>query len=380
VRSSNRLPALILLLVGIVLLGGCAKDNTDTTSPPVAEAIYVGSDACKTCHQDVWNAVDGSGHPHMLTAIEGNQKPGAPLLLPDMPPGGRAWRDIRYVIGGFGWKARFVGTDGKVIIGADAQYNLPTEQYPTPESIMDPVETPPNYDYACFRCHTTGPGRTSGTFAEAGVRCEACHGPGSLHIASPSGNPLVRDDSAALCGGCHYRNETGDRIMAADGFIEHNAQYEELKESPHKEMKCATCHAVHTGVRRDQVGGIVKQCTSSGCHSGLNVDHFGDVDCVTCHMPYATKSARSRDKYVADVRTHIFKIHEGPESQTQMFESSTEGSFVKEGFGVTLDYVCYQCHRDDQDVGGSNSRKTLQQLAAKAQEIHESDQKLAGAR
>jgi hypothetical protein len=92
-------------------------------------------------------------------------------------------------------------------------------------------------------------------------------------------------------------------------------------------------------------------------------------------MPYATRSARSRDEYFGDVRTHIFKIHGGPEDQTQMFD---DAGAVKDGYGVTLDFVCYQCHKNEQGVGGSNSTKTLQQLAATV--IHPPNKKSADAR
>jgi hypothetical protein len=151
-----------------------------------------------------------------------------------------------------------------------------------------------------------------------------------------------------------------------------------MKDGPHSDLKCADCHDPHAGVRRGQAGGIVRDCSS--CHAEIEVDHFGNLDCITCHMPYATESARSRDPYVADVRTHIFKIHEGPEDKAQMVEQIGGASYVKQGFGVTLDHVCYQCHRNEQGVGGSNSTKSLQQLAAKARLIHAGNDKIAEAR
>jgi hypothetical protein len=83
-------------------------------------------------------------------------------------------------------------------------------------------------------------------------------------------------------------------------------------------------------------------------------------------MPYATKSATSINKYVADMKTHIFKIN--PEEEGEMF--SKDGSIANGSTGVTLEYVCYQCHRDYQSVGGTESRKTRRQLSAKATDFH----------
>jgi peroxiredoxin len=73
----------------------------------------------------------------------------------------------------------------------------------------------------CLRCHTTGMGRPGG-FRDAGavasasdlarVGCEACHGPGSAHVAegaSPRGTILGLADKCdscvilQICGGCH---------------------------------------------------------------------------------------------------------------------------------------------------------------------------------
>ena len=73
------------------------------------------------------------------------------------------------------------------------------------------------------------------------------------------------------------------------------------------------------------------------------------------------------------MRTHIFKIHEGAEGQASMFETAGGTTYVKQGFGVTLDDACYSCHKDEAGVGGAFSTQTLAQLRAKAESIHETD-------
>lgn len=66
----------------------------------------------------------------------------------------------------------------------------------------------------CLKCHTTGFGEESGFVSEektphlANKQCEACHGPGSLHVAEPA-NPKVTKPMkdyvhrAEVCIRCH---------------------------------------------------------------------------------------------------------------------------------------------------------------------------------
>jgi hypothetical protein len=54
-----------------------------------------------------------------------------------------------------------------------------------------------------------------------------------------------------------------------------------------------------------------------------------------------------------------------------MFETVGTNTYVKQGYGVTLDFACYSCHKDEAGVGGEFSIKTLAQLRAKAESIHD---------
>jgi hypothetical protein len=369
-----------LVLVGCfaivpILATGCADEKEVGTKPPTPNA-YVGAAACASCHADIAATVSASLHPHMVTVVNG-QRPADPTGLPDLPPGGSPWADFKYVIGGSGWKALFVTTDMQVATGAGSQYNIPTAQFSQGEWVAYHTGTATPYNYACFRCHTTGPDERGNTFNQPGVQCEACHGQGKSHASSGGGSGnIVRDDSALACGQCHSHDPAGSRIAAANGFIASEQQYAELKEGPHAGRKCTECHDPHKGLRRGQAGGIVRDCTSAGCHPTIVSNHRGGGSaprCIDCHMGRATMSARSVSKYQGDVRTHIFRIHDGAEGQAAMFETVGAETYVKQGYGVTLDFACYSCHQDEQGNGGEFSIKTLAELRARARDYHDSD-------
>ncbi len=66
-------------------------------------------------------------------------------------------------------------------------------------------------DLDCVSCHVTGFGQPGGSNLAhlAGltdVQCEACHGPGSLHVKAPARGPnshIIAQPDATICAGCH---------------------------------------------------------------------------------------------------------------------------------------------------------------------------------
>ena len=208
----------------------------------------------------------------------------------------------------------------------------------------------------------------AGEFFAGGVHCEQCHGEGAIHAFTRSSDDIEVDRSSAFCGTCHYRNED-HTIAASGGFIKHHEQYDEMIAAGHASLSCNDCHDPHKTVKHGQMGGIIKNCTE--CHSEITngTEHRG-ADCETCHLPYATKTAVMRTIYQGDIQTHIFKINTAADGE--MFNE--DGSKAIGTTGVTLDYVCYQCHRDPNGEGGDGgftSRKTLEQLSDYATGYHD---------
>lgn len=162
--------------------------------------------------------------------------------------------------------------------------------------------------------------------------------------------------SSAFCGQCHIRGEK-EKIPAAGGYIQHHEQYNELLAGPHKSLDCVVCHNPH----KKSEFSIKKDC--SACNEKQanafrgSVHESVGISCVKCHMPKATKSAIIKNKYEADIRTHLFKINIYPKAE--MFYKETkldkegkpvldkggkpEFSEFAKGF-VTLNFACLGCH------------------------------------
>jgi hypothetical protein len=390
--------------------------------PPNPGLEFIGSESCQTCHTEKYNDWVASGHPYKFSVIENGQAPDYPAeavnfqsgWMTYLGDGSHDWSDIAGVIGGYGWKARFVGTDGHIVGTAGSSYSTGLGQnqfnfyggedhgwadyHPGDEKI---------YNYGCFKCHTTG-GTQEGTwlsgveglgnFTEGGVGCEGCHGPGSMHVSDPSTENIDRvyefahldnsvggldingtvqtpdengDDVVFLCGTCHNRDYKSP-INASKGFIKHHEQWDEFVTTAHSAtgQTCITCHDPHKRTIWDGEG-ITKTCNT--CHSTqeATTHHSASAGCIDCHMPYAAKSGAKigESGFKGDIRSHLMKITVDTES---MFNE--EGTFVRddEGRAASLSpaYSCLGCHNDDPNDNIPD--KTLEQAVAAARNMHKS--------
>ncbi len=371
---------------------------------------YVGSAKCGECHAAEYAEHMNSGHPYKLTKVVDGKKVERPFDnvtggvpdpadIPGFDPA-LSWNDVSYVIGGFGWKARYVGTDGYIITGAadtgTTQWNFPKDfgNGITFDEKWVAYNAGKQKAYNCGSCHTTGwvpcpdgaaaddpcrqdglPGM-AGNFFAGGVQCEACHGPGSQHAEHPNFVEAKVDRSPELCGECHIRDAV-ESVNAKGGFIKHHEQYEELFASKKHSMRCIDCHDPHKSVLYSDAdleeapaepinpdGGIRISCTT--CHVGFDSNQKSNymqnnLACVDCHMPRIVKSAQGdAAQYSGDIRTHFFHIN----TAEGMSQFTADGSEA-EPF-VTLDFSCKVCHRAD----GSASDKTDAELSTHAMGYH----------
>jgi predicted CXXCH cytochrome family protein len=266
------------------------------------------------------------------------------------------------------------------VTGSDVQYNLPVPHALLPGEFVpylpDQMTALP-FDYERFRRVTTGP-RTltesdglregnregiEGTWAEDGVQCEACHGPGSAHVANPSAGLIDVGSSPELCAACHADPDNPLVIPAKDDFIAGAHQYAEVQASPHAGFACTTCHDPHASSTYDRDRGIRNDCMachgdqSMALHEGLTFvwdDYTEEITCESCHMPFAAQTGAASRFIVAgetvarigDTRSHIMTIDTDYDDPLEMF--TADGSEVlrdEQGrASVTACFACVRCH------------------------------------
>ncbi|MEW6600315.1 MAG: hypothetical protein AB1499_05045 [Nitrospirota bacterium] len=334
---------------------------------PAAGKGYVGSNICSVCHTDQFNDFVQSGHPYKLRITDGatptsetdplsalltnsggntiasvvalnydasvcvdadlNGKcdVGSPAIDADSD-GKLDWSAVNYVIGGWGWKARWgindasgndktglVWSAASLVGGFGAQFNMLAA-----DTSLDTTGNRADWStygsasgqgkkYQCAMCHNTNGviinadpdhldcksssvtsertepwASTSMTYAShggfyseftfSGVQCEACHGPASTHIKTQLAADIVKNTSKDVCGKCHIRatnttvTNAGSKNDECSGDM--NAEY--LNNGA---PSTANDFNGHHEQYNEMVG-----VNGDGVHASL--------DCVDCHNPH----------------------------------------------------------------------------------------------
>jgi len=387
--SSRRLRILLALLVVALTVAACAGGEQGPPGPqgdqgppgprgaagPPGESagdvapIFVGAETCSACHGDIYETYMQSGHPHILTAVVEGQAPEYPFSSVPNPPDGYTWDDIKYVVGGYAWKARFIDQDGNLITGDAAQYNLKNEVLGMGDEWVA-YHAGEEVPYDCASCHTTGT-VSSTDWQLDGVQCEACHGPASLHVNDPTNVSLRPSipETSDTCLKCHVNLD--EAVVGEDGvFIRHDEIYGNTYQSKHNTLECMDCHNPHaTTVYRDEgpalASGVTVDCAS--CHwqeATFYPPLHRAPDCVDCHMPNLIKTAEGDEsRPMGDVSAHFFAIN--PYTFDQ-FTEGDDGNLVSESY-ATLVYACGSCHSE----AGFATVKSTEDMLAFAQGYHD---------
>ncbi len=387
-------PWLAALLIALVL-GGAAgawllPRGTPPASAPAASAAYAGSQACAGCHAKQHAAWQGSQHQlamqHATDAtVLGDfadahftyagitstffRRDGRFFVRTDGPDGRLAEFEVKYVFGLAPLQQYLVEfPDGRIqalSIAWDARpkaqggqrwYHLYPKERITHTDPLHWTRGMQNWNYMCAECHSTAVRRNydpgSDTFktgwSEISVGCEACHGPGSAHIAwakdkrsDPARGLVVRFDERAgvhwaiqpasgnaarstprtsskeidTCALCHARRgqiwephvpgkpiaDTHQPALLTEGLYEADGQMRDevynygsfLQSRMHAAgVTCSDCHDPHSGKLRVPGDGVCLQCHAATkyplpAHTG-HPDTPQAQACPACHMPTRT--------------------------------------------------------------------------------------------
>jgi predicted CXXCH cytochrome family protein len=152
---------------------------------------------------------------------------------------------------------------------------------------------------SCLECHTTGFDASTGTFAEEGVACEACHGP--YQKEHPS-TPMPVTPDYTLCARCH-KTTTDEWQASKHGQIG---------------LNCESCHNPHSQKPlADTVNDLCTNCHKDTGQSFTHGTHANSgLQCSDCHMSAASHT------------------------------SSTGGLFATGHTFVVGSEACINCHKD----------------------------------
>jgi cytochrome c553 len=387
----------LVILAGVVafiLLWSRADRPDGKPSGAANSPVYVGVAACATCHAKEHAAWSGSQHakamqPATADTVLGDfgdvvfrhrggetrffRREGKFLVRTEGPDGKPGDFEIGYTFGlaplqqylvafpdgrlqalGVAWDARPKAQGGQ------RWFHLYPDRTLRPGDPLHWTGIDQNWNYQCADCHSTNlrknydaeHDRFGTTWSEINVSCEACHGPGSDHVAwarkegdwkrfsaglgltavlderkgvtwsldAQTGNaarskPREAQREIEVCARCHARRgQFTDRHAAGEPF--HDAfrpsllegglyhvdgqQRDEvytygsfLQSRMHaRGVTCADCHDPHTQQLRAPGNGVCAQCHARAKYDAAAHHHHPEASagaaCTACHMPTAT--------------------------------------------------------------------------------------------
>jgi predicted CXXCH cytochrome family protein len=336
------------------MLAGCERQVGDLEP----RARYIGSAGCQECHSEIHRDWKGSLHAWAMKAavpgtgravIDGQVRrfSGSGLMRPLQGPDG-LWLEVQGVRSGF-TRVRLDYFFGRGSIeqhltpfpggrlqalpfGFDVRrgewFDLFDGENRSPASWGHWTNRGMTANSQCLECHTTGFDKGyladrdeyQTRWAELGVGCEACHGPGREHAASRLGTGTGGDAYAAArssaqlmttCAPCHSRRApiTADFVPGeefldyfdpelldtesyyADGQIrEEDYEWISFQQSKmfREGVRCWDCHEPHGDRLRAADNALCLRCHESRLAAEEHTQHpprSAGSRCVSCHMP-----------------------------------------------------------------------------------------------
>ncbi|HAD04318.1 MAG: hypothetical protein A2091_02765 [Desulfuromonadales bacterium GWD2_61_12] len=325
--------AAIIVVSTLLLVIGCMKP---AVSPGMgkATATFVGSEACKDCHAEAFASWQDSWHSKIVRPAKGSflreavEKWASDGTNAGPAVGnvnGKAFKreDVQYVVGSR-WKQRY-------LVQNDETGNLQfmNMQFNRGSGMWEKYGQKNDWNTQCATCHTTGyritaidemSGKTlKSEFSELSVGCEACHGPGSAHVASKHKLDIFNPanvgimEQSKVCGYCHIRLENelwktaqgnpredfpapvlGKSYIAGDDWTKwypHEAVIPGVHaEDPFDKEYVGDLKGLFKLDEHAKSTGVFEEAKHHQEYQGfIQSAHFksGKISCITCHSPHA---------------------------------------------------------------------------------------------
>jgi predicted CXXCH cytochrome family protein len=374
----------VALIAAAAALAAAAYYFTRPPSPPPAAAPpapplaleFVGSAACAGCHSAKASAWRESQHAlamqvadpkTVLASSEGDAlraQDGGFVLHAAGPGGVTGDFPVKYTFGLDPLQQVLVELSGGRLqaythawdVRAERWFDLYPKEKLVPGDELHWTGRQQNWNHMCADCHSTDvrkrydakAGTFDTRFAEISVGCEACHGPGSRHVAwaretgkggatgltvslderrgvrwtmNPSSGiasrsaPRATEREIEVCAQCHSRRaQIAEGYRAGEPFLDHyrpalltdplyhvdGQQRDEvytwgsfLQSRMYAQgVTCSDCHEPHSGKLRAEGNALCEQCHSPEKYDAkshhFHVPGSKGSACVECHMPSAT--------------------------------------------------------------------------------------------
>jgi len=345
--------------------------STDANAGARALPAYIDDGTCANCHASEFGAWQGSHHDlAMQEATEDTvlgdfgdaeftrfgvtsrffSRDGRYLVNTEGPDGQPGDFEIAYTFGVEPLQQYLIGLGGGRLQSLSLAWDSEAGRWfhLSPEANIPPGDPfhwtglYQNWNLMCAACHSTnlrknydaGSGTYNTTWSAIDVGCQACHGPGEDHAASPETDLLVRfgerDAAYAVdqCGACHSRRyPVSVAAIPGDALLDHYVP-ETLRAGLYypdgqildevyvygsfvqsrmyaEGVGCTDCHDPHGLGLRAPGNALCTGCHESDYDSGAHHFHEAGTEaaqCVNCHMP-------ARTYMVVDPRRdHSFRI------------------------------------------------------------------------
>jgi tetratricopeptide (TPR) repeat protein len=360
----------IVLSVPLYVVREMQRDAADTPTG-MTDASFVGREQCIDCHDEAYEKWLSSDHDNAMDlandqTVRGDfndaefehdgvnsrffRKGNGYFVFAEGPGGEMAEFEVSYTFGVEPLQQYLVPFSGGRLqalpFAWDADEQRWFDLYPDTVIAADDwlhwTRNGQNWNGMCAECHSTNlqknydpENRTfNTTWSEIDVSCEACHGPGSRHVAwaeiDPMGRPEVEDyglvvhssgldnrQQVEMCAPCHSRrSEVGDYdhsqvnllenmvpslllegVYHADGqILEEDYVWGSFVQSKMYQngVRCSDCHDSHSLALHKEGNELCLQCHQADAYDAYE-HHFhkkiyeeqpsDGALCVKCHMP-----------------------------------------------------------------------------------------------